>query len=63
MSRTLLHGQQPRGRFGSVWQARETLTATLQGSLKRANFAGSNLQGVTLFGADLMEANFTGANV
>ena len=41
----------------------ESLTATLQGSLKRANFAGSNLQGVTLFGADLMEANFTGANV
>lgn len=34
-----------------------------KGSLKRANFAGSNLAGVTLFGADLSEANFTGADL
>ena len=34
-----------------------------KGSLKRANFSGSNLTGVTLFGADLTEANFTGADL
>jgi len=27
--------------------------------MKRANFAGSNLAGVTLFGADLSDADFT----
>jgi hypothetical protein len=34
-----------------------------KGSLKRANFSNSDLQGVTLFGADLAEANFENANV
>lgn len=33
------------------------------GSLKRANFSNSKLAGVTLFGADLSDANFTGADL
>ena len=34
-----------------------------KGSLKGANFSGSDLTDVSLFGANLEDANFTGSNL